>query len=295
MAPLDATTRPLFFAVFFGLLRFRGAPTALLGVLLLMMSSNISAQQWSTATLSVARSNLAATSVGNVALFGGGAGNFTDNAYYNTVDIYDATSGTWSTASLSVARWGLAATSVGNVALFGGGYNDDGGYSSEYCNIDGNCNVVDIYDATTGTWSTATLSVARSNLAATSVGNVALFGGGDGANGMCNTVDIYNATTGTWSTASLSVARWQLAATSVGNVALFGGGCNDDGCDDASSTVDIYISLAYPSASPSPAASAGASPAASAGASPAATGTASTMYSFLFWPNPCTLLLSLWH
>jgi hypothetical protein len=39
-------------------------------------------------------------------------------------------------------------------------------------------NVVDVYNGTTGAWSTAQLSVARWVLAATSVGNVALFAGG---------------------------------------------------------------------------------------------------------------------
>ena len=38
--------------------------------------------------------------------------------------------------------------------------------------------VVDLYNAATGAWSTARLSVARSTLAATSVGNLALFAGG---------------------------------------------------------------------------------------------------------------------
>jgi hypothetical protein len=38
--------------------------------------------------------------------------------------------------------------------------------------------VVDVYNGTTGTWSTAQLSVARSNLAAASAGNVVLFAGG---------------------------------------------------------------------------------------------------------------------
>ncbi len=38
--------------------------------------------------------------------------------------------------------------------------------------------VVDLYNSATGAWSTAQLSVARNNLAATSVGNVALFAGG---------------------------------------------------------------------------------------------------------------------
>ncbi len=40
-------------------------------------------------------------------------------------------------------------------------------------------NVVDLYDSGTGRWSTAQLSQARYNLAATSVGTVAMFAGGD--------------------------------------------------------------------------------------------------------------------
>ncbi len=39
-------------------------------------------------------------------------------------------------------------------------------------------NVVDLYDSGTGRWSTAQLSQARTNLAATSVGAVAFFAGG---------------------------------------------------------------------------------------------------------------------
>jgi hypothetical protein len=39
-------------------------------------------------------------------------------------------------------------------------------------------NAVDLYNYTSGTWSTAQLSVARRRLAATSVGNVAIFAGG---------------------------------------------------------------------------------------------------------------------
>ncbi len=39
-------------------------------------------------------------------------------------------------------------------------------------------NAVDLYNSASGTWSTAQLSVARFALAATSVGNVAIFAGG---------------------------------------------------------------------------------------------------------------------
>jgi hypothetical protein len=39
-------------------------------------------------------------------------------------------------------------------------------------------NTVDVYNSATGVWSTAQLSVARSDLAAASVGNLAIFAGG---------------------------------------------------------------------------------------------------------------------
>ena len=42
----------------------------------------------------------------------------------------------------------------------------------------GPSNAVDIYNSAIGTWSTAQLSVAREIIAATSVGDVALFAGG---------------------------------------------------------------------------------------------------------------------
>jgi len=73
-------------------------------------------------------------------------------------------------------------------------------------------------------WSTATLSEARGYLAVTSVGDLALFGGGSNSTSFSARVDIYNSTSGTWSTATLSEARNYLAATTVGDLALFGGG-----------------------------------------------------------------------
>ena len=42
----------------------------------------------------------------------------------------------------------------------------------------GASNAVDLYNSATGAWSTAQLSEKRSDLAATSVGNVAIFAGG---------------------------------------------------------------------------------------------------------------------
>ncbi len=50
------------------------------------------------------------------------ADSFGSNAF-NTVDIFNATSGKWTNANLSVARYSLAATSLPNygLAIFAGG------------------------------------------------------------------------------------------------------------------------------------------------------------------------------
>ena len=80
------------------------------------------------------------------------------------------------------------------------------------------------------------LSVARTNLAATTVGSYALFGGGSGG-GYSSTVDAYSTSLSRSTPTALSVASINLAATTVGNYALFGGGYNNGGC---SSTVDAY-------------------------------------------------------
>ena len=58
----------------------------------------------------------------------------------------------WSTAQLSQARAYLSATSAGNQVFFAGGLDSSGNTS----------NVVDIYNTSTGMWTTAALSQARS-------------------------------------------------------------------------------------------------------------------------------------
>ncbi|MAG35304.1 MAG: hypothetical protein CL878_03520, partial [Dehalococcoidia bacterium] len=188
---------------------------------------------WSTASLSVARRQLAATTVLGKALFGGG---YDDIApYSDRVDIYDSATGTWSTATLSKGRYVLAATSVGAKAIFAGGYDDDSSNDGAI-----QSNVVDIYDAVTGAWSTAALSQPRDELAATSVGRYALFAGGVVSGEgpwVHDVVDIYDNKTGQWTTHSLSLRRRSLTATTVGSKALFAGGYDGATIYDR---VDIY-------------------------------------------------------
>ena len=115
--------------------------------------------------LSQAREILAATSVGNYALFAGGRAG---SSQINVVDVYNQTSTkVTSPDPLSQARDFLAATTVGNYALFGGGFT-----GSSYSNV------VDAYDQTsTKATSPDPLSRSRRALAATSVGDYALFAG----------------------------------------------------------------------------------------------------------------------
>ena len=69
--------------------------------------------------LSSARYNLAATSIGDYALFGGG----NDSSYSSVVDAYNSSLVRSTPTPLSSARGYLAATSIGDYALFGGGYS----------------------------------------------------------------------------------------------------------------------------------------------------------------------------
>jgi hypothetical protein len=110
-----------------------------------------------------------------------------------------------------------AATSLGDLIFIGGGVNGT-------ATIIELSDRVDIYNVTSGNWTTATLSVPRAGLVATSSGSLVFFAGGGNGSTWYNTVDIYNVSNGMWSVANLSEPRWFLAATSVADLVLFGGG-----------------------------------------------------------------------
>ncbi|MBF0443815.1 MAG: hypothetical protein HQK54_18045 [Oligoflexales bacterium] len=186
--------------------------------------------------LSLARSGMAAITVGSKTLFAGGyvSKNTGADRYSNVVDIYDASTNTWSQATLPKALGKVIATSVGSKAIFasGGIYPDDS-------------DAVDIYDESTNTWSQATLSKARSAIRATSVGSKAIFAGGlytqktlsVSSSNFSNVVDIYDASTNTWSQATISQGRHSAAAATVGTKAIFAGGAIGS---TSSNVVDIY-------------------------------------------------------
>lgn len=188
---------------------------------------------WSEDHLSVARAGIAATVVGHYALFAGGTPDGTTSS--DVVDVLDLQTMTWlaPAAALSQARHALSAATVGDRAIFAGGFS--GAAPSD---------VVDVYDASlglpndAGAWTSTTLVAARGQLAAASVGNVALFVGGSNGVATVDTVDAYDGGTGTWTSTALSQARSSLAATTAGTRAYFGGGFVAAGT--ASDRIDVY-------------------------------------------------------
>ncbi len=199
---------------------------------------NVSTGQWSSApALSQARYGLAAGTVGSLAIFAGGA-TYSDGTWSpsSDVDIYNTSTGTWSTATLSVARWFIAATTVGDLAIFAGGTVNNVASATPNTTA-----AVDIYNANNGKWSTALLSQARSSIAATTVGDDAIFAGGQthqtdvvtmgnwlppgvGGYAASGAVDIYNLDTNQWTTAAVPQAAGEMSAVTSGDLAFFAGG-----------------------------------------------------------------------
>ena len=167
---------------------------------------------------------LAATSVGNYALFGGGYG----SSPISRVDAYDTSLTRTTLTVLSAARYDLTATTVGNYALFGGGYASK------------SMDTVDAYDNSLTRIIPTVLSAYRELPAATTVGNYALFGGGWNsrtAKPVSDTVDAYDTSLTRTNPTALSVARYKLTAITIADCALFVGGRDRDA---SLVTVDAY-------------------------------------------------------
>jgi len=158
-------------------------------------------------------SRLAATSVGDHVLFGGG---FISDPT-TLVTAYDTSFVQSRPFYLSWAVDELAATNNSTLAAFaGGGWTDDEGYaaySSQVTACDKSL-----------TRKTNSLSEKRSGLAATTVNEKMLFAGGYGENGDSSTVDAFDSSLTRSSAPALNRAAEGLAATTAGNYAIFAGG-----------------------------------------------------------------------
>ena len=163
------------------------------------------------------RFGAASASVGSKIFIAGGGDGYGDNQTAQ-VDIYDASSDTWSMSQLSGERQGISAATLGNKILFAGGFGyPDGSNWGEF-------NTVDIYDNSNNSWSTASLSQARTDITATTSGNSIYFAGGRNGINVSNVIDIYDATNNSWSVSSLQQSRIWMASIATNNKIFWASG-----------------------------------------------------------------------
>lgn len=169
--------------------------------------------------------DMAAASVGNYALFGGGSVNGLGPV--NKVTACSKSLTISFPTGLNTSLNELSATSFGNYAVFGGGYYDGSAQ-----------NEINAYDASLTRTNPNTLGIAAYDLAAATVGNYAIFAGGKNPsnnNGLTYVTAFDSSFTKQelYSNQHLSVKRYELAGASFGEFALFGGGYG-------SAVVDCY-------------------------------------------------------
>ncbi len=187
----------------------------------------------------VSRGMIEVVSYNDKVYFGGGKyGSFADPQYSKTVEVYDNATNTWSTLNLSTNREVGGAGAIAGKIVFAGGTGrvDIAGPVYMY-------NKVDIFDAVTGTRTTAKLGKARTNIAVGAAGNKIVFAGGWYWDMMystisSNNVDIYDVPTNTWTKTTLSSKRDNITAAVAGPRIVFAGGTSTLGA--ALTAVDVY-------------------------------------------------------
>ncbi|NEP22626.1 neuraminidase-like domain-containing protein [Moorena sp. SIO3I6] len=191
--------------------------------------------------LSEARSNLAAATVSNLAIFAGGEKDKSSRSSSKIVDVfqYQADGSLIKLDSngleLSQERTNLAGATVGNLVIFAGGYNYQNNLYSDN---------VDVFRDDDGTLTEVTghgltLSEPRSYLVAATVGNLVIFAGGQNDRGLASTtIDIFRYDDGTETLTpvtghglTLSEPRKYFAGATVGNLVIFAGSSSSDAVD----------------------------------------------------------------
>jgi len=196
----------------------------------------------SSTSISVTGCNAAMTSFGHLSQEGMGgivsagskiffSGYLANGANNGVTDIYDTVTQTWSTSNL-----GFGNINLGNKL-----------FSSTY-NYPINQQLFNIYDASTGSFTTHIAPEARAFIRHTVSGNKIVFAGGfnpDSAYGTSSKrLDIYDALSNSWSSVNFNEARGDMAVESFGSKIFFAGGyqvrydslvqvCDDNGnnCD----------------------------------------------------------------
>lgn len=170
--------------------------------------------------LSVGRAILAATSIGEFALFGGG----NTGTGSSVVDVYDSSLTRSLAMPLSIGRYYLSAASNNNYAIFAGGLRD--AILTE---------IVDAYDSSLTRIQTNSLPQPNYSMSATSINGFAVFAGGiEGVNISKNVIAYDDSLTRIIPT-NMIQPRIYAGATTIGNYAIIAGGRH---------TVGIYLDSA---------------------------------------------------
>jgi hypothetical protein len=218
-------------------------------------------------TLSTTRKELATAVVGNRSYFIGGRDS--GASILNTIDIYDATTNLWFQTTMVTGRYIHAAVAYGtDIYIAGGNSGSDtnnievfdtlSNTSTNFSTLSGIKkqfvaetagdyilfgsggggsfgNHIDLYNAVTNIWTTATLSVSEFISDGVALGDSIYYTPAGGT----NTIDIFNTNTVTWSVATASIVGGTRALAAT-NTQLFIGG----GLESATylNEVDIYNS-----------------------------------------------------
>lgn len=190
--------------------------------------------------MSKSRSNFAAASVGDYAIFCAGLGydtniNVPDRKVRNDIDTYNSQLVHTYLSSSATCRFDMAASSIGNYALIGGGVQ----VTSAAATNDATSSVTEAYNKELTKTTPEGLANPAKHLAAASNQNYAIFGGGTTGT---RDVTAYNSSLTKTVPTGLSVKRSKLAAARAGNYVLFAGGyLSDNSGSDAVEAYDLFL------------------------------------------------------
>mmetsp|Transcript_22716 Transcript_22716/g.54378 ORF Transcript_22716/g.54378 Transcript_22716/m.54378 type:complete len:525 (-) Transcript_22716:390-1964(-) len=231
---LGAVTVGESLALFAGGLTKHGSPSSRVDIY------DAAALKWRRASLSVARSWVAAAAVGHLALFAGG---MSTRGESGAVDIFDSETGRWTVSRLSTPRRFIAACSADTgerkVAVFAGGtVRVRTGFIAKSARVD-------IFHATQRKWTRSMLSEGRTKSSCVGIGSKIIVAGGYSSSGYSRRVDILDINTMRWRIARISRPRQWAAAIAAPPLAFFAGGqwCNIGSCNGGwirSADIDVY-------------------------------------------------------
>ena len=174
--------------------------------------------------ISLARENIAATAVGNYALFAGGNVFGYSPVNKNIVDVYNTSLTKSLATALTTPRTQMCAETIGDYALFAGGLYEQGGGTYPV-------NEVETYNSSLTKSRITDLTEACRELASAAISNYVIFAGGKttgGNSGYTTYVEAYNASLTKMSAQSLNDKKGSMGSASADNYAIFAGGYGID-------------------------------------------------------------------